>query len=227
MASVAAFHAKGPWFPGLDPGALVSDEELVERTLRGEDDAFRCLYDRYRRRVFATVRRIIRDTEDARDAMQEVFVKVYRALSGWDPRRARFSTWLYRLAANHAIDNWRMQRRRTGIPWEEMQGGSCARLIAKASAGRDGLDPVMAFEREERLSEIRRHVNELPALQRKVFVLRHFHGWKLHEIAAAEGRKLATVKTSLYRATIVLRGKISCRQAGAGRQTAPGNPASL
>jgi RNA polymerase sigma-70 factor (ECF subfamily) len=209
MASIAAVRTKGSWFPGFDRGGTTSDEELVERTLRGEDDAFRLLYERYRRRVFATVRRIMRDTEDAKDAMQEIFVKVYRALSGWDPRRARFSTWLYRLAANHAIDSWRMGRRRTELPWEDMQGTGEWRLPARVRFARGGEHPDRALEREERLREIRRHVEDLPPLQRKVFVLRHFHGYKLHEIAAVEGHKLATVKTSLYRATHLIRRKLA------------------
>jgi RNA polymerase sigma factor (sigma-70 family) len=65
-----------------------------------------------------------------------------------------------------------------------------------------------ALERKERIAEIRRFVNGLPPLQRRVFLLRHFQGFKLNEIAQSEGHKLATVKTSLYRATQHLRRRL-------------------
>jgi RNA polymerase sigma-70 factor (ECF subfamily) len=89
-----------------------SDEDLVVKTLGGEEEAFSQLYARYRQRIHSTVYRIIQDAAEAQDATQEVFIKLYRSLSGWNPRRAKFSTWLYRLAANHAIDCWRIRRRR-------------------------------------------------------------------------------------------------------------------
>ena len=94
----------------------VSDEDLVERTLLGDESAFSELYDRYRRPVFSTAYRIIQNPEEAMDATQEIFVKLYRSLPGWNARKASFSTWLYRLASNHAIDCWRLRRRRSEAP---------------------------------------------------------------------------------------------------------------
>jgi len=89
-----------------------SDEELVERALNGEEDAFGQIFDRYRAPVYSTAYRIIQDPEAARDATQEIFVKIHRSLRNFDPRRARFSTWIYRLATNQAIDAWRSRRAR-------------------------------------------------------------------------------------------------------------------
>jgi deoxyxylulose-5-phosphate synthase len=88
------------------------DEDLVEGTLGGDENAFSQLYERYRQPVYATAYRIIQSAEDARDATQEVFVKLYRSLRSWNPRKASFSTWIYRLASNHAIDCWRARNRK-------------------------------------------------------------------------------------------------------------------
>lgn len=182
-----------------------SDEDLVHRTLRGEEEAFSLLYDRYRQRIHATVYRIIQDAADAQDATQEVFIKLYRSLSDWSPQRAKFSTWLYRLAANHAIDCWRSRRRRhESQPAEE--GDREAQPLLPA--GDAILTPLGALEKRETLDQVRRCVDDLPELQKKVFLLRYFQDLKLEEIAEMEDCSLGTVKTSLFRATHAVRRAI-------------------
>jgi len=187
--------------------AALPDEQLVLLSMKGDEEAFRALYDRYRRRVFATVRRIVRNREEAQDVTQEVFAKLYRSLSSWDSGRAKFSTWLFRLAANHAIDAWRSSRRRAELSLEgEGSDGGTMRPIQYHN--KMVFHAERALERKERIAEIRRFVDGLPPLQRRVFFLRHFEGFKLNEIAKSEGHKLATVKTSLYRATQHLRRRL-------------------
>jgi len=179
-----------------------SDEDLVHRTLGGGEEAFSLLYDRYRQRIYATVYRIIQDAAEAQDATQEVFIKLYRSLSDWNPQRAKFSTWLYRLAANHAIDCWRTRRRRReSQPLEEGDREALPAL----SVGDAILSPLGALEKRETLDQVRRCVDELPELQKKVFLLRYFQELKLEEIADMEDCSLGTVKTSLFRATHAVR----------------------
>ena len=207
MVSCAGNDADGRGEPDSESRTALPDEQLVERCIKGDEEAFRVLYDRYRRRVFATVRRIVRNREEAQDVTQEVFAKLYRSLSSWDSRRAKFSTWLFRLAANHAIDAWRSSRRRVELSLEgDGMDGSLRRPFPYPC--RMVFYAERALERKERIAEIQRFVNGLPPLQRKVFLLRHFQGFKLHEIAESEGHKLATVKTSLYRATQHLRRRL-------------------
>jgi RNA polymerase sigma-70 factor (ECF subfamily) len=183
------------------------DARLVEWSMKGDEEAFRVLYDRYRRRVFATVRRIVKNREEAQDVTQEVFAKLYRSLSRWDSGRAKFSTWLFRLASNHAIDAWRSSRHRIELSLEgEGMDGRPGRPLQYHNKMIFHAERVL--ERKERIAEIRRFVNGLPPLQRRVFFLRHFQGFKLNEIAESEGHKLATVKTSLYRATQHLRRRL-------------------
>ncbi len=182
--------------------STLSDEDLVEGTLGGDEDAFLELYERYRIPVYSTAYRIIQSPEEAQDATQEIFIKLYRSLPIWTREKARFSTWLYRLAANHAIDCWRSRRRRAESPitgdtredgWVEYPLGDAIRSPYQEVAGREQVD------------EIRRCVDHLPELQKKVFILRYFHELKLEEIAEVENCSLGTVKTSLFRATQTIR----------------------
>jgi RNA polymerase sigma factor (sigma-70 family) len=186
------------------------DEDLVARILRGDEDAFSQLYDRYRLKVFSTAYRIIQNTADAQDATQDIFIKLYRSLSDYNSRKSKFSTWLYRLAANHAIDCWRARRRRLDTQSAEIfdSMGLPERPIQDAI-----LTPFGALARKERVERITSSVNDLPELQKKVFVLRYFQDLKLEEIARIEKCSLGTVKTSLFRATHAVRRAV--RRTGA------------
>ncbi len=180
----------------------ISDEDLVESALGGEENAFSQLYDRYRRPVYSTVWRIVQDAGTAQDATQEVFVKLYRSLRSWNPRKAKFSTWLYRLAANHAIDCWRGRRRHSESQLPDESDGRITPL------GEAIQSPYHQVEHREAVDEIRRCVDALPDLQKKVFILRYFEELKLEEIADMESCSLGTVKTSLFRATHAVRRSV-------------------
>jgi RNA polymerase sigma-70 factor (ECF subfamily) len=180
----------------------LADEDLVERTLGGDEDAFAGLYERYRRPVYSTVYRIVQDSDQAHDATQEIFVKLYRFLGTWSSAKAKFSTWLYRLAANHAIDRWRLRRRR---PETQMPEDSAERAFGESPLRFAIRSPYREVEAREKVDEIRRCVDGLPDLQKKVFLLRYFQEMKLEEIAEMEECSLGTVKTSLFRATHAVR----------------------
>ncbi len=184
-----------------------SDEDLVRSTLHGDEEAFSRLFDRYRVPVYSTSYRILQNAEAARDATQEIFIKLYRSLRTFDPRKSKFSTWLYRLAANHAIDSWRARRTRseTRLPDEPALAERLARESVMAEAIQSPQDRV---ESKEKIDEIRRCVEALPELQKKVFVLRYFQDLKLEEIAEMEDCSLGTVKTSLFRATQTIRRRL-------------------
>jgi RNA polymerase sigma-70 factor, ECF subfamily len=180
----------------------IPDEELVESTLGGDEHAFSELYERYRRPVYSTAYRITQNAADAQDATQEIFVKLFRSLRNWNPRRAKFSTWLFRMAANQAIDMWRQRRRRAEdqIP----EGGSGRALLDKTL--REAIrSPYRDVESRDSLGAVRLSIDALPELQKKVFILRFFQELKLEEIAEIEGCSPGTVKTSLFRATQTVR----------------------
>jgi RNA polymerase sigma-70 factor (ECF subfamily) len=186
-------------------GNAIPDEELVERSLRGEADAFRNLYERYRLPVYAAVCRIILDPEEARDATQEVFITVYRSLALWSPRRARFSPWIHKVATNRAIDHWRIRRRRAELQLtltserESKRASDCWSAAWRVER---------SLEHKERAAEVRRFLDGLPQRQRRFVVLRYFDGLKLREIAEKEGYKLGTVKSALHRATKAMQSEL-------------------
>ncbi len=176
--------------------SLLPDEDLVHRFRLGEDDAFAHLYARYRQRVLRTALRIVRNADDAQDATQEIFIKLYRALPGWDSGRARLSTWLYRMAANHAIDTWRARRRRMPPASSDFEPPCDART------------PLVLLEQSEMAGEVLRCALQLPRLQKRLFLHRYFCGRPLEEIARREGRSLGTVKGLLHRATRTVRTRL-------------------
>jgi len=182
--------------------STLSDEDLVEGTLEGDEYAFSELFDRYRHPVYSTAYRIIQNAEEAQDATQEIFIKLYRSLPVWSREKAKFSTWLFRLAANHAIDHWRARRRRAESQVSDDAGESAWDGYPFGEAIRS---PYQEVAGREQVDEIRRCVDHLPELQKKVFILRYFDELKLDEIAELENCSLGTVKTSLFRATQSIR----------------------
>lgn len=204
--NMTANHRIPVFCPAMEePGKTIPDEELVEKSLRGEADAFRRLYERYRRPIYVAVCRIVLDPEEARDATQEIFITVYRSLALYDSRRTRFFPWIHRVATNRAIDYWRLRRRRAEVPLPENAEVS----LKRASNRRNGEQAVeRILEQKERTAEVRRFLKELPQPQRRFFIMRYFDGLKLREIAEKEGYKLGTVKSSLHKATRTMRRKL-------------------
>src|SRR5512145_3105576 len=90
----------------------LSDEGLVKSALGGNEDAFSLLYERYRRSIYAAAYRIIKNSDDAQDAAQEIALKLYRRLHQWDVEKSKLSVWIYKIAANHSIDCYRARCRR-------------------------------------------------------------------------------------------------------------------
>jgi RNA polymerase sigma-70 factor (ECF subfamily) len=189
---------------------LLNDEDLVQRWRDGEEEAFSQIYTRYQRRVFSTAYRIMRDPEDARDATQEIFLKVYRSLRDWDPDRASLSTWLFRLAANHSIDCWRSRRRRLSAEIIAEHGEAA---LSRKLVGIVVRSPHRELEAKEAAGMVEQCLNGLPALQRRFVILRYYRELSLEEIAAIEGRSIGTVKGLLHRATRSVRRRLTSRRA--------------
>ena len=129
------------WHDGRVPAGERDDAELVRRILKGEGEHFETLVARYQTRLFRFISRYTNDAEDARDVTQEVFLKIYGALDSFDPRY-RFSTWLFRIAGNAAIDHLRRRRGRVislDLPPDE-EGDS--RAIDPRDHGPDPLEDL-------------------------------------------------------------------------------------
>ncbi|HJU55397.1 MAG TPA: sigma-70 family RNA polymerase sigma factor [Pyrinomonadaceae bacterium] len=177
----------------------VADCELVTRAVAGREDSFEELVRRYQRPIAAYVYRMVGDYEAALDLTQEVFIKVYNSLRRYRSE-FKFSTWIYKIAHNSAVDHLRRQGGREQALQREFDGEQYDLPIESRR-----LSPEQESERAERREEIERVVRELPSAYRELVVLRHSHDLSYDEIAEVTGLPLGTVKNRLFRAREVMR----------------------
>ncbi len=179
-----------------------TDEGLVKSFLRGDEIAFSQLYTRYWQPIYSASYRIIQNPEDARDATQEIAFKFYRSLHQWDVQKSKLSTWIYKMAVNHAIDCHRMRRRRKESRLPENRSDQDSHFDIPDCSARS---PLNELENKEQVDAVLQCAGILPHLQRQIFVDRYFDERKLEEIAEIEHCSLGTVKSSLHRATHAVR----------------------
>ncbi|MBA3715084.1 MAG: sigma-70 family RNA polymerase sigma factor [Pyrinomonadaceae bacterium] len=186
--------------------AGVADYELVARAITGREDSFEELVRRYQRPLAAYVYRMVGDYDAALDLTQEVFIKVYASLARYRSEY-KFSTWVYRIAHNAAIDH--LRRQGSGRRMEDLEQGATGdsgayeRPFASAAP-----TPEQLSERAERRAEIEEVVQRLPAAYRELIVLRHAHDMSYDEIAEVAGLPLGTVKNRIFRARELMRAEL-------------------
>ncbi len=177
-----------------------SDADIVQAVLEGEIDAFEVLVQRYQKKVYNTVLRLAGHAAEAEDLSQEVFLKLYRGLSSFRGESS-FSTYLYRIAANTAIDALRRASPQAISLSAEDEEGEPYELALS-----DGEPlPLELLEREERRAAIREAIDALPPHHRTVIVLREIEGMSYQEIARVLSVEEGTVKSRINRARAGLR----------------------
>ena len=196
--------------PTLKQAAARGDAELVVRALKGRDDGFEELVRRYQRPIVSYVYRMTGDYDAALDLTQEVFIKVYNSLARYRPEY-KFSTWIYRIAHNAAVDHLRRQPSRPqGLDATARDGEAYERPVAS-----DAPSPEQLSERAELRAEIEDVIRQLPASYRELIVLRHAHDLSYDEIAEVTGLPLGTVKNRIFRAREAMRRPLLERGIGA------------
>jgi RNA polymerase sigma-70 factor (ECF subfamily) len=185
--------------------AALSDQDVVERARAGHESAYRELLRRYERPVFSLVYRMVRDRELAEDLTQDTFVKV---LSHIDKYRSefKFSSWLFKIANNVAIDHLRRRQLDTvsieGSPHAttpDLAEATSFELVTQTES------PLQELEARELGSEIERAIGRLRPEYRACILLRHVEDRSYEEIAATLDLPLGTVKTYIHRARHELR----------------------
>lgn len=178
----------------------LSDVELVHRARDGDHDAFHVLFRRHERRVYGLAMRLLRNPEWARDAVQESFVKAYRALRKFEGRSA-FGTWMYRLTYNQCLDMRRSDRSGRYDEWdEERLSGSAGDASAAPGLASSIPGPVEEVERAEVRERISKAVEALPETLRETLVMREFDGLAYAEIAKLQKIPKGTVMSRLFHA---------------------------
>jgi RNA polymerase sigma-70 factor (ECF subfamily) len=175
------------------------DEAAVAQARAGDQAAFRVLVERHGRRIYRLAFRIAGCHEDAEDVVQETFVRAYRQLDRFEGR-ADFSTWLYRVAFNCAIDHVRARPRR------EVSGSAdWLSELAPPSQQPSNEDVVYGGEIGERVGAVLR---ALTPQERTAFVMRHYHGCSIDEICQALRVGPASAKHAVFRAVKKMRAAL-------------------
>ena len=183
----------------------LGDQEVVELAKAGKETAYRELLRRYERPVFSLIFRMVRDRSLAEDLAQETFVKVLNALGSYRPEY-KFSSWIFKIANNAAID----QLRRRELDTLSLDGSPEARtadeIEATALQATDRTEsPLEELESRETGAAIERAIGRLRPEYRTCILLRHVEGRSYEEIAEVMDLPLGTVKTYIHRARLELR----------------------
>ena len=191
--------------PIQDELGTLPDADVVRLAQQGRELAFRELVRRYERPVFSLVFRMVRDRETAEDLAQDAFIKVLNHIDKYSPE-FKFSSWLFKIANNVAIDHLRRRR----IDTISMDGSPNATTAAEVEASTlelgDGQESALdELEAKELGSAIEQASARLRPEYRACIMLRHVEGRSYEEIAATLDLPLGTVKTYIHRARHELR----------------------
>jgi RNA polymerase sigma-70 factor, ECF subfamily len=197
-----------PLPPLLSPLQTLSDEEVVERVLSGETELFEILMRRYNQRLYRVARAILADDGEAEDVMQDAYVRAYTHLNQF-AGRARFATWLTRIAVHEAL-----ARARRGRRLVQIEDVSQRKETAMISSSTERGPEQQAIQRDlQSILEIA--IEGLPESFRSVLVLREVEGLSTAETAESLGITEALVKTRLHRARAALRDGLENRSRAA------------
>ncbi len=185
---------------------VVQDRDTIsiEQALKGDQKAYRELTERHQMAIFHIVYKIVRDKETANDLVQETFMKAFTSLATYRSEY-RFSTWLYKIAANSSIDFLRKKR---------IKALSLDRAINDESGSREmdvpdySYHPGRDLERKEQRFSIKEAISSLPDKYREVIIYRHQDDKSYEEIADLLDIPLGTVKARIFRARELLKKKL-------------------
>lgn len=185
--------------------ASLSDQAVVALAKAGQDRAYRELLARYERPIFSLLFRMVRDRELAEDLAQETFIKVLNNIDRYSAD-FKFSSWLFKIANNVAIDHLRRRQIETvsieGSPNAETMDAEKATAITIVSQAES---PLEELESRELGSAIERAIGQLRPEYRSCILLRHVEAYSYEEISEMVGLPLGTVKTYIHRARQELR----------------------
>lgn len=176
-----------------------AESSIIARVQAGDREAFRPLVEQHSRSVFRLAYRMTGNQSDAEDVVQEAFLRAFKQIHTFD-HSAAFGTWLYRIAANYALDLMRSRQRHRS----QESVDSEIFLASRAAAAGDPLPDRLAYG-----GQLRHHVDaalqSLSEQERTAFVLRHFEGQSIEEIGLTLGLGSSAAKHSIFRAVRKLR----------------------
>jgi len=174
-----------------------AEQQVIEAVLAGDTDRFEKLVRRYQKPIINFIFRMVGNYEDAAELSQDVFIKAYSSLASYDSSY-RFSTWLFRIATNRAIDFLRKKR----VPVVSMEGPDEDTTPQYSDEGPSPLDQIETDRVKILLSDA---IQQLPPDYREVIVLYHVNEVSYEQIATITGLPLGTVKNRIFRARQMMR----------------------
>jgi len=183
-----------------------NEAALVARARDGDFEAFESLVSASEARIYNHLVRLLGNSEDARDLLQETYLSAYRNLSSFKGDSA-FSTWVYRIATNHALMRLRRKQPQE-VEWDELQIPTHEELKGR-NISDWALDPREALLRKELRGVLEKAIQGLPPAYRAVVTLRDVEDLSSEETARILGISVGAVKTRLHRARIFLREALS------------------
>lgn len=174
---------------------LVGDNDLVLAVREGDSEKYAQIIERYQGKLFVYVFRLVGNREEAEDLLQDVFIKTYRNLNSFDVER-KFSSWIYRIAHNEAVNYIKRKSLKRFIPWESIV--SIKDKLESSTSSEEGADEK--WLRKETSQEVEKALLKLPLKYRQVLTLRYYSDKSYEEISEILGRPVNTVGTLINRA---------------------------
>ena len=197
---------------------LQSDEAALVAELRaGSDEAFAWLISRYHQPIYSLLARTVRNSADAADLTQEVFVKVFRGIRGFHGE-STLRTWIYRIALREASNQrrwWKRHQQQEIAMEQEIAQGDCGRPMQLKDTLVDPAEsPYDAALHEENRARVENALRQVPEPFRTTLVLRDIEGFVYEEVAAMQGINLGTVKSRLVRGRACLKALLTAERSG-------------
>jgi RNA polymerase sigma-70 factor, ECF subfamily len=177
----------------------ISDAECVRRLQQGETDAFEILVRRHQKTIFNLIYRMLGDYDEAADIAQEAFLSAYRAIGGFRGD-ANFSTWLYRIALNHATT-----RRKSMAHWQQ----HTVPLETTEPVCGNHFDPAAIVEQKELHERVQKALNSLEPAEAMIILLKDLQDVPYEEVARVLEIPMGTVKSRLHRARQALKSRLA------------------
>jgi RNA polymerase sigma-70 factor (ECF subfamily) len=184
----------------------LSDDSLVQRAREHDLAAFEALMRRHNRRLFRVTRGVLRDSDDAQDAVQETYLRAFTRLETYQPA-GKFPAWLTRIALNEAL----MMRRRSPAAMVSLDEAGNEAVAVQEATTSDAPSSDQFVEAAHARALLEHAIDALPENFRMVFVMRAVEGLDVRETAESLGINPNTVRTRLFRAQRLLRGELARR----------------
>ncbi|MBI2114189.1 MAG: sigma-70 family RNA polymerase sigma factor [candidate division NC10 bacterium] len=206
---------------GAQSPAVPADDLLVAGLRAGDPEAVESLLARYEARIYRLALGITRNSADAEEVCQDVFLNVFRNIEGFEGKSS-LGTWIYRIATNAALMKVRGKSRSLEVPWDEVlprfsQEGSHLTPVPDWSK-----DPEAALLQTELRTVLGQALEDLPGEYRAVVLLRDVEGLPTDEAANALGLTVPALKARLHRGRLFLRGRLGEYAETHGRPTPKG-----